>query len=96
MRGKVKYCHIYQQPRLFACPFQSSLFYRIYSPAVEQENAPKDDDSLLSPIKKSSSKGRKKRMLESSDEEDVENETLNANKKSPTPTEKKKLRKNTK
>ena len=35
-------------------------------------------------------------MLESSDEEDVENETLNANKKSPTPTEKKKLGKNRK
>ena len=35
-------------------------------------------------------------MLESSDEEDVENETLNANKKSPTPTEKKNLGNNRK
>ena len=50
----------------------------------------------MSPIKKSSSKGRKKRMLSSSDEEDVENETLPANKKSPTPTERRKSRKNLK
>ena len=76
--------------------FPSQVCFLIYSPAVEQKNDHKDDDSLLSPIKKSSSKGRKKRMLESSDEEDVENETLNANKKSPTHTEKKKLRKNRK
>ena len=35
-------------------------------------------------------------MLESSDEEDVEKETLSANKKSPTPTEKKNLGNNRK
>ena len=49
----------------------------------------KEDDSLLSPIKKSSSKRRKSRALESSDEEDIENETLPAN-KNKSPTEKRK------
>jgi len=43
----------------------------------------KEDDSMLSPIKQSSSKGRKNRILASSDEEDIENETLAANKSSP-------------
>merc|ERR1712223_2308600 len=49
----------------------------------------KEDDSLLSPIKKSSSKRRKNRALKSSDEEDIENETLTAN-KNKSPSEKRK------
>ena len=64
------------------------MFPTTFSPKAEKVDM-KEDDSLLSPIKKLSSKRRKSRALESSDEEDIENETLPAN-KNKSPTEKKK------
>ena len=51
-----------------------------YSPKLEKLNSVEDDESLLSPIKTSTSNGRKKnRILASSDEEDIENENASAN-----------------